>query len=316
MARLQDSDGQVLHLVSNHIFGRLATAVDTEIRHNSISRIHFCVEFHKGCWWLVDYSRNGTWLNGIKLNKNQRKPLKVDDQITFGQHQSFLYHFIDNAEPRDLLCLRESAGKPILQTIELLPNKTTSLPNAAELVFTDPHWAYTYRGNTLVLADQDWVDMAGENWQLMLVNQPENTAEQLINQHTIDQIELHIFTSLDEETTRASIHVGEHGITLKSRSHLYLMLLLARAWVKDYAKGTDRSECGWMYVDELSNMLNMPETALNIQVYRMRKQLLTALEGYFHENDMVIRRRGQLKLGFTRFAIFKGDSLESKVPSD
>lgn len=314
MASLIGPDFQRIYLTSNHIFGRLASAVDTEIKNTAVSRIHFAIEYQEESWWVVDFSRNGTWVNQTKLEKNQRVRLQEADQIAIGQKQSLVFTWEDNSPPTDLLVQRESAGKPIQQSIALDAPKSVDIADQrVTLTPVDTGWRVNVDESDVILVDQDWLQIAQQQWQLLLTNQPENTAEQLLNQQSLDQLELCIHTSLDEETTHVLIDTGHNKIDLKTRSHHYLVLVLARYWVADFNSGVDRTECGWVYVDELSKMLAMAETALNIQVYRIRKQLSTALDGYFLDSEVIIRRRGQVRLGFSKFSIYKGEKLESQV---
>ena len=59
------------------------------------------------------------------------------------------------------------------------------------------------------------------------------------------------------------------------------------------------------------NMLGVPETFINIQIHRARKQLNSALQGLFDDRRLVERRAGQIRLGFHKLAIHKGNEVES-----
>ena len=110
--------------------------------------------------------------------------------------------------------------------------------------------------------------------------------------------------SQDEEYVELQLRRGAQTVELGARSHHYLLLLLARQRLKDAAaaEGPDTGQ-GWLHTEELMAMLAVPETHLNVQIFRARKQFLKA--GCGSELVPVERRPGAglLRIGTDRLAI-------------
>ena len=86
MACLLDPAGNVIFLAHYHVFGRMLHSVDTEIKGAEVSRHHAALEWRDDQWMLKDISTNGTWVDGIKMPKNQFIALKKGAKIQFGHH--------------------------------------------------------------------------------------------------------------------------------------------------------------------------------------------------------------------------------------
>lgn len=75
------------------------------INHDSVSRSHAVLQRNGGGYNLVDNSRHGTFVNGVKIPKYEAIPLRNGDQITLSGSPTIL-HFCDplmtNDPPLDL----------------------------------------------------------------------------------------------------------------------------------------------------------------------------------------------------------------------
>ncbi|GAB6088021.1 DUF6382 domain-containing protein [Alkaliphilus crotonatoxidans] len=70
------------------IIGKLREQVDLQITDKAISRIHaeiLCLE--EGCWLRDLNSKNGTYLNGNRINSNVNYPIKDGDHIKFANRE-------------------------------------------------------------------------------------------------------------------------------------------------------------------------------------------------------------------------------------
>jgi len=103
---------------------------------------------------------------------------------------------------------------------------------------------------------------------------------------------------------------GEEHIDLLTRSHHYLTLCLARQRAKDIQAGLDDSEQGWVYAELLAKDLGFDASHLNIQIYRMRKQFVDALNNSCESSNIIERSAGKLRLASKFFCITKGDKVE------
>ena len=85
--------------------------------------------------------------------------------------------------------------------------------------------------------------------------------------------------SLDEEHASLEVKDGTARTDLGERSHHYCLATLARRRMADQERGIEPGAQGWLGSAELSRMLGMETTHLNIQIFRAREQLMTALPG-------------------------------------
>src|SRR5262249_28056514 len=85
--------------------------------------------------------------------------------------------------------------------------------------------------------------------------------------------------SLDEEHASLEVRDGGARTDLGERSHHYCLATLARRRRADQERGLEPGAQGWLGSTELSRMLGMEATHLNMQIFRAREQLMTALPG-------------------------------------
>lgn len=314
MAYIESPDKSTIHLKQSHLFGRLLNVVDTYLQDSAISRIHFLLEYNASDWYLMDYSSNGTWVNGVRITKGVQTLVNQGDIITVGGKLGAEFQFTDAGAPVDILCRRNNAESPIIQTLQL--QATNHLPNQqhCEMSITraNDNWVLEHKHKQRSLHDGDWITIEKQNWQVVLTDVPDCTMKVQDDGIQLSEIQLQLHTSLDEETTSAKMvsHVSE--VNLKTRSHHYLLLLLARQRIADASNNIDITECGWVYMEHLIEMLGIPETLINIQIYRARKQLELALNGDIDGKDLIERRSGKIRIGLSQFAIYKGANLEAQ----
>jgi len=322
MAYVVGPNAEFIYLKQSHLFGRLGNAVDTCLGDAAVSRLHFLLEYHAPDWFLVDYSRNGTWLNDHRIAKGEQVKVKQGDNIAIGERHAICFTLRDAGAPVDILCRRGSKDSPIIETLKLQADN--HLPNQQNcqirIVRQADDWVVQHKHSKTVLHDGDWITIDEAHWQAVLTQVPNCTIELQDNPPTLQELVFHLHTSMDEESTSARIVSHQGEVRLPVRSHHYLLLLLARQRAADTQQQLDATECGWMYMETLMGMLGMPETLINIQIHRARKQLESALERVFCGKELIERRAGQVRLGFVNFAIHKGEQLEAHAhfssPSD
>jgi len=80
--------------------------------------------------------------------------------------------------------------------------------------------------------------------------------------------------SLDEEHVELTVRGGGKEERLAARNRFYMLLVLARARIRDQADSElPEAEHGWMYGDELCRMLRIDEGRLRVDIFRIRRQL-------------------------------------------
>jgi hypothetical protein len=104
-------------------------------------------------------------------------------------------------------------------------------------------------------------------------------------------------TSSDLEHIELDVRVDSKVKRLAARTHNEMLLVLARAYVRDAARQVEPAECGWMYLDELCRSVALDRERLNIDVYRLRRQF--AELGLLDPANIIERRAKtkQLRIG-------------------
>src|SRR5690606_1359611 len=113
----------------------------------------------------------------------------------------------------------------------------------------------------------------------------------------LDALHLDFATSAGEELVTIALRGAGSSKVLGGRTSNYVLLLLARARCDEAARIGDGPETGWLYSDELAQMLAMSAEYLNVLVYRARTSF--AAEGIVDASKIVERRpsTSQLRIG-------------------
>ncbi len=122
---------------------------------------------------------------------------------------------------------------------------------------------------------------------------------------------LHFYVSLDEEHVCLEVQDSNLTFDLGERSHHYALLILARMRLVDATRQLDGQAQGWVDMERLAKMLGLDPGHLNIQIFRVRKQLAMALPPGAPVPELVQRRRGALRYGDLPFRITRGASFEA-----
>ncbi|RYZ84519.1 MAG: FHA domain-containing protein, partial [Moraxellaceae bacterium] len=84
MAYLFDAGAGIFFpLAPHHTFGRLASAVDTQVDKPYISKLHAAIEWTGRTWRIKNLGLNGTRINGNALGQGDQVDLCVGDEIHF-----------------------------------------------------------------------------------------------------------------------------------------------------------------------------------------------------------------------------------------
>ncbi|MBB5606452.1 MULTISPECIES: hypothetical protein [unclassified Janthinobacterium] len=140
-----------------------------------------------------------------------------------------------------------------------------------------------------------------------------NTQPVVLKQTQASLQQLRLQVSLNEEHVYLNISLsGEQELDLGERSHHYCLLTLARQRLSDARRGIDVSGQGWLNRKELAHMLGLDPSHLNIQIHRLRQQIAEALPSGMQLDEVVERRRGELRFGALPFCIVRGSSIEGE----
>jgi hypothetical protein len=309
-------------LQSHHSFGRLQSSVNTFVADVYTSKMHAFIEWNDQYWLLRDVSSNGTWLNGIKLARGQVAQLSVGDVLNFASKSGYSFEVFDVNAPCDCLIPIEHNSEAIeLEYFHLLPCKKSQ-----QLILSYNNQTYSWWQEILddnlsqlitpaELHDRECLKIDGLTWQLQINRTIADTQLLRPSITSFDELTFLFQTSLDEESTHLFMQSGEQKLDMLVRSHHYLTLTLARQRAKDMQAGLGETEQGWMYAEVLVKDLGIEASHLNIQIYRIRKQFVDALNNSCESNNIIERNAGKLRLASKVFCIVKGDKVEYDTSS-
>lgn len=307
MAQMRDlGSGRVQPLRAHHTFGRLQDQVDSCIDLAAVSRIHAAIEWNGVAWLLRDLSRNGTWLDGEKLQAGESYTLQPGQELRFGIEQHAAWKVECIAPPTDQLLSKEGAVLD-LAAYHFLPNDENP-ELALSLSAEDGQWHLENisSSETRVLRHGDSFSCQGVKWQLFLVEQYAATEQMSLKPLHFTDYEFSFETSLDEEHSRLNLSGDGEQIDLGERSHHYVLLHLARHRAEDASNGLDVNSQGWVDTELLAKELGLDVGHLNILIFRARKQLAEALPAVTGMNSLIQRLRGRMRFGGSSFSVCKG----------
>jgi len=289
MATLRELEtGAVRPVPSRMLVGRAAScALCLDDKH--VSGEHATLAWNGSAWVLRDLgSRNGTFVDGDRLEPGSSRVLAVGAKLLFGRTATF--ELVDAGAPAALA--EDSAGHLLVAEAGIL-----ALPNPKNpevVVYADSRGAWVAeRGDQCEpIADGAAVQVGAELWTVRLPASLEGTAT-VDAGPTLDTIRLRFAVSMDEEHVEITVIHRGRETPLEAREHGYILLTLARSRAADAE--LPLPEQGWLGRDRLLKMLGTDSNALNVGIYRARGQLGSA--GVDGAAGVVEVRRGQRRFG-------------------
>ena len=307
------STAQRVLLLTEHVIGRHNDNAHTHLPEANVSRVHALIVWNGLQWLVKDSSTNGTYINGRLLKKSESAVLKKGDKLQFGSIANSVWSLKSSDAPVSRLV----SQTPGLMDVEL--TGLVGLPSDDEptvQLFESPEgdWLCETDGRTTTLCSGDLVGVEGRFWRFMDARPSAETQEirDVLTPVACD-IQVVFNVSKNEEHVSLDLTVNDESVSLGERSHHYLLLILARHRLKDAA--LPEGEQGWMYSEELSRLLRLPETHVNIHIYRIRKQVSTAFPQASLASPVLERRPGQLRFGYKNIQILGGHIVESHATS-
>ena len=307
--------GERVVLRAEHVFGRNALRADTALDDPGISLMHAVVRWRDGRWLLSDHSRNGTFVDGRVLVPGEPFALEVGAEVRLGRGPGVSWRVQDVAEPTDALVPADSR-QPV---IALAPHNLLPSSEAPELCIYQARpglWVLEQNGETRALKDGERLQVGDAGLHRFVAAAPMDDTHVVEIVPETEAPWLVMRLSLDEEHARLEVKDGAGKADLGERSHHYCLATLARRRMADQERGLEPGAQGWLGSAELSRMLGMEPTHLNIQIFRAREQLMTALPGVDAVSRLIERRRGELRIGDLPFEIYRGDRLECRYRPD
>lgn len=294
----QERTGEEQVLLSRVVVGR-GPLCPVRIADGYASQEHAVIWFAEGCWQVQDLdSRNGTWLDGQRLAPRVAVALVEGCTLAFG-NPGERWCLLD-AQPPGPVAERLSTGER-LHAADLLMLPDGEEPEVA--VYADGHggWVVEQDGVVEPVGDRVRLTIGGEPWLLRVPIEASETLVARPAAEVEEQWGFHFRVSSDEEYVELALVRGAERVELKPRAHTELLLRLAQRKLAE--PELPAAERGWVHLVELQRMMRMDRRALNVQVFRARKQL--AAEGVGGVAELVERRAlsDQIRLGPERLVV-------------
>jgi hypothetical protein len=272
-----------------------------------VSSQHATIRWVGDGWELKDLgSRNGTAVDGAPVPAGQAVRLRAGTTVSFGRAEQ-TWTLEDDSPPLAHVTPLDGEGGPLFVEEDMLALPSQENVEATLMRARSGAWSLERQDGTMTLVSGQVFEVAGRRWRLSTpgivsdtsVLDPTEAAKAI----HLQQVGLAFRVSRDEEHVQISVEHGAETIDLGSRSHNYVLLLLARERLADAARGVAEPACGWMDQEQLIRALRTRAERLNIDIFRIRKQFGDA--GIRDAATIVERRSGakQLRIGVSTIAI-------------
>ncbi|MFO7561970.1 MAG: FHA domain-containing protein [Enhygromyxa sp.] len=295
-------------LGSRHLVGRSAVC-QLRIEHSSVSGVHAELTWNGAVWEVHDLgSRNGTFVDGRRLEAGERASLAEGVTLGFGVADP-RYRLFDASGP--ILAASSRHDEIVLGEAGIL--HLPSVEDCELSVFYSPAqaaWVVETPTQTRPIEDQEIVAVRDQPWRVTLPAAAALTREATAlapAAPALSELSLQFFVSRDGEHVSLELIDGQETRALEARSHLQLLLELARTRLADSEQPhLGASEHGWVHREDLLKMLGIDLQLLNLWVHRARRQL--ASEGVVGAGGLIERRSQaqQLRIGVERLVINRG----------
>ncbi|MFK7931717.1 MAG: FHA domain-containing protein [Myxococcota bacterium] len=284
-------------LFATSVVGR-GPLCDLRINDRRCSTQHAMIRWEGRHWLLHDLgSRNGTWVEGDRVEPQQRVALRPGWRVAFGNPPD-LYEVVDLSPAVPGASGPNGARRFAEHGLLTLPDES-SPSTFIEQDDEGGWWIHGPDGRTDCASDFN-VMVGEERWRIVAPTTTSETTELKVKQRLIDA-RLTFAVSPDQEHVVIDALCGGVRTRLEPRSHSYLLLLLAKRRLADRAEGHEHAEEGWLTLPDLASMLKVSENEVNVQVFRARRQFRAAeIEGAAR---VVERTAGRLRIGVTQISM-------------
>ena len=295
MAVLLHMDGGARHVLgATHLVGR-SRSCRLRLEGAWVSSEHASMRWTTSGWQLRDLgSRNGTWVEGRRLEPGLGIKLIQGMRVGFGQREAS-FELVDAGPPEP----RASAqGGEVFGEDGLLLLPSAEQPLACVHEGDHGLWVLEEGDHEEIVRDGQIVSVGGSSFELELPTLLEETGDARVVS-TAPRLELRV--SQDEEHIEVDLCRAESRHELGHRAFSELLLLLARKRLEDGAAGAVEAEQGWVYADELAQGLGLDRCQFNMAVFRARQAVKRLELGV----ELFERRRGsgQLRLALEEVVV-------------
>lgn len=266
-----------LRALSGRVLIGRAASCSVPIAEGSVSAEHAVVYWQDG-WYVRDLaSRNGTYLDGQRLEPGTSVLWGRAQILVFGGARPWT--LMDDGPP-GLVVVPRIAGNLDTRRATCSRLGLLGLPDRGEPLVTfrerGGNWVVETEATEEPAEDRAEITIGGRTWQVLVPGRAHDVAE-TSNLSAAPQIRLHtsrlyLRVSPDEERVRMEMHLNTGVRKLRRRSHGYLLVTLARLRLRDRQRGLAADDAGWVETEQLLAMLKLNRSALNTLVYRAREQ--------------------------------------------
>ncbi len=300
-------------LAARSLVGRAPFCV-IRVDDRRVSAEHAAV-FWTGVQWEVRDlgSSNGSTVDGQRLAPGERRALGAGAELSFGEAERWL---LEDALPPVANARCVATGEVRVAEGGLLALPSASEPRVSIFQGEEGRWLVEAEGPAREAVDLEPIAIALDAASPWILSVPPldsvevpSTLELDLRQSTLAAVTLRLVVSRDEEHVALSLVRGVRGREVKelgARTHNYLLLVLARARLRDRDAGTlPPAEQGWMYVDEVCEALQLDAQQLALGIYRARNLLAQA--GVADAGTLVERRSmsHQIRLGTSQVEVVR-----------
>lgn len=300
MGQIRQLHGTVAcQLQAEHLIGR-GPQCALRIDQSYVSAQHALVRWNGERWQLMDRaSRNGTWLGAQRLEAGRPYDLELGASFSLGRTSETWT--LDDASPPKVMVTRLSSGHSHLahEGSITLPSEDGTTALCVVHRVKDGVWQLDHPERPSRFIDDGQIfEVAGALYRFSCPQALGATVAESADERAVVVFRV----SSDEEFIELSLRYPSRTVPLGSRSHNYLLLVLARARLADVAAGLDDASCGWLYKNELADALGTTPQQVDGEVFRIRANFAQNSA----ESARIIERRPrttQLRLGFSAIEI-------------
>ena len=296
MARLVNLiSGEQIELFTQHSFGRDPVLSSTHLDDSYISRSHATIFWDGEHWLLRDMSRNGTFLNGKRLNRDDNHSIAVGDKIVFGSERAPQWQLMDASHPKTMLVPKEGGEVILLYDFHTLPSEEE--PQIL-LYSNDGRWICETESQSFVLSSGDMIGTSTQQWRFVeAIPVAETEIFERDNTKLLEELNYRFDVSQNEEHVFLRLQYNGTEFNLQERVHHYVMLELARKRIADREAGLAEAEQGWIGRKEFAIMIGLDDTnLLNIQIFRFRKQVHKVVPQNEVAANIIQSRRNEIRI--------------------
>jgi hypothetical protein len=269
-----------------------------------VSGVHAVLRCSGSSWDVKDLgSRNGTYVDGHRLESGGVKLVRAGSKIGFGRIDDLWQLVEDSAPP--IMAVPLHGGDPLPLQSELIGLPSNREPIETIYRETDGRWILE-RANQerLVLSNGITFESVDRLWRFSCPGTAVATVATLgVEEEILDvtNVKLTFSVSREEEFVHLIAACGNKVVDLGSSVYNFLLLTLARQRLSDVAEGLPETSCGWIDPELLAHDPMMATPQLNLAVYRIRQQF--ARTGAPNAAMIIERRPHQLRIGTPHITI-------------